>query len=70
MSRSIPARSTPLMLIMIWIWKTSVSFTDIDESLYGDVPLSALPSGLYNLYIAVTPTGETDFSHYYYLLAK
>jgi hypothetical protein len=53
------------MLIMIWIWKTSVSFTDIDESLYGDVPLSALPSGLYNLYIAITPTGETDFSHYY-----
>jgi hypothetical protein len=47
-------------------WKTSVSFTDIDESLWGDIPLSALPSGLYNLYIAVTPTGETDFSHYYF----
>jgi len=46
-------------------WKTNVTFTDIDQSLYGDVPLSALPPGLYNLYIAVTPAGGTDFSHYY-----
>ena len=46
-------------------WKTSVSSTDIDESLYGDVPLSALPAGLYNLYIAVTPAGGTDLSNYY-----
>ncbi len=47
-------------------WKTNASFTDIDQSLYGDIPLSELPSGLYNLYIAVTPTGEMDFSHYYF----
>jgi hypothetical protein len=47
-------------------WKTNASFTDIDQSLYGDIPLSLLPSGLYNLYIAVTPTGEMDFSHYYF----
>ncbi|MEA2108225.1 MAG: hypothetical protein U9P07_02235 [Pseudomonadota bacterium] len=47
-------------------WKTNASFADINESLYGDIPLALLPTGLYNLYIAVTPTGETDFSHYYF----
>jgi len=45
-------------------WKTNVS-TAIDESLYGDIPISLLPTGVYNLYILVVPTGETDFSHYY-----
>ncbi len=47
-------------------WKTNASFVDINEPLYGDIPLALLPSGLYNLYIAVVPTGETDFSHYYF----
>ncbi|MCD6402168.1 MAG: DUF1566 domain-containing protein, partial [Anaerolineales bacterium] len=46
-------------------WKTNVS-TAIDESLYGDIPTSLLPAGVYNLYIVVVPTGETDFSHYYF----
>ena len=46
-------------------WKTNIS-DDIDESLFGNIPVAALPSGLYNLYIVVTPTGETDFSHYYF----
>jgi hypothetical protein len=47
-------------------WKTNASFADINESLYGDIPLALLPSGLYNLYVVVVPTGETDFSHYYF----
>lgn len=46
-------------------WKTNVS-TDICESLYGDIPISGLPPGLYNLYLAVTPAGGTDFSSYYF----
>jgi len=46
-------------------WKTNVSH-DIDESLFGNIPVAALPSGSYNLYILVTPTGETDFSQYYF----
>ena len=46
-------------------WKTNVS-TAIDESLYGDIPTSLLPAGVYNLYVVVVPTGETDFSHYYF----
>ncbi|MEA3240791.1 MAG: hypothetical protein U9P37_04330 [Pseudomonadota bacterium] len=47
-------------------WKTNASFADINETLYRDIPLTLLPSGLCNLYIAVVPTGETDFSHYYF----
>jgi len=46
-------------------WKTNITAA-IDESLYGDIPISLLPSGLYNLYIAVVPTGETNFSHFYF----
>ena len=46
-------------------WKTDVS-TNTDESFFGNIPVAALPHGLYNLYIMVTPTGETDFSHYYF----
>lgn len=46
-------------------WKTNVS-TVIDESLYGDIPIFLLPSGLYNLYLVVIPAGETDFTHYYF----
>lgn len=45
-------------------WKTNIS-TAINESLYGDIPISLLPAEVYNLYIAVVPAGETDFSHYY-----
>ncbi len=37
-------------------WKANASYTDIDESLYGDIPLTLLPSGLHNLYLAVVPT--------------
>ncbi|MBW1938543.1 MAG: polysaccharide deacetylase family protein [Deltaproteobacteria bacterium] len=46
-------------------WKIDVS-SDIDESLFGNIPVAALPSGLYSFYTVVTPTGETDFSHYYF----
>jgi len=45
-------------------WKTNNSAA-IDESLYGDIPISLLPAGMYNLYTLVVPTGETNFSHYY-----
>jgi len=50
-------------------WKTNVS-NDIDESLFDNIPIAALPSALYKLYIAVMPTGETDFSHYYFWSAS
>jgi len=46
-------------------WKTNISAA-IDESLYGDIPTSLLPAGVYNLYTLVVPTGETDFSHFYF----
>ena len=47
-------------------WKTHVGAAAINKSLYGNIPLSLLPSGLYNVYLVVTPTGDTDFSHYYF----
>jgi len=46
-------------------WKTN-NTTAIDESLYGNIPVSVLPVGKYNFYVLVVPTGETDFSHYYF----
>ena len=46
-------------------WKTNV-YGAIAESLYGNIPTSLLPAGVYNLYTLVVPTGETDFSHYYF----
>ncbi|MCP8323174.1 MAG: hypothetical protein L6N96_03225, partial [Candidatus Methylarchaceae archaeon HK02M2] len=32
----------------------------IDEYLFGDIPISELPSGIYYIYLAVTPTGSLD----------
>ena len=46
-------------------WKTN-NTAAINESLYGDIPTSLLPPGTYDLYLLVVPTGETDFSHYYF----
>jgi len=46
-------------------WKTNLS-SAIDESLYGNIPTSLLSPGVYNFYLLVVPTGETDFSHYYF----
>ena len=46
-------------------WKANVSAA-VNESLYGDIPTSLLPAGVYNLYVLVMPAGETDFSHYYF----
>jgi len=46
-------------------WKTNVSAA-INESLYGNIPTSFLPPGSYSLYVLVVPTGEIDFSHYYF----
>ena len=46
-------------------WKTN-NTAAINESLYGNIPTSLLPAGVYNLYVLVVPAGETDFSHYYF----
>ena len=46
-------------------WKIN-NTAAINESLYGDIPISLLPAGVYNLYVLVAPTGEIDFSHYYF----
>lgn len=32
----------------------------INEALYGDISISGLPHGTYNLYIAVTPSGNLE----------
>jgi len=45
-------------------WKIN-NTAAINESLYGNIPISLLPAGMYNLYTLVVPTGETNFSHYY-----
>ena len=39
---------------------------NIDKTLYGDIPLSSLPSGTYNLYVLVTPAGANPFDLYYF----
>lgn len=44
-------------------WKTNVTSAVNSESLYGDIPTSALPSGSYTFYIMITPHGST--SEYY-----
>ncbi|MBI5641495.1 MAG: SUMF1/EgtB/PvdO family nonheme iron enzyme [Nitrospirae bacterium] len=35
----------------------------IEEAIFGDIPVSGLPPGTYQLYLAVTPAGSLD--HYY-----
>jgi hypothetical protein len=47
-------------------WRTNVNSTAINEALFGNIPLADLPPGLYNLYLLVVPTGETDLSNYYF----
>lgn len=39
-------------------WKTNV--IDLNETLFGDIPVSGLPSSTYNLYLAVTPPDRLD----------
>ena len=46
-------------------WKSN-NTAAVNESLYGNIPTSLLPAGVYNLYVLVVPAGETDFSHYYF----
>ncbi len=43
-------------------WKAGVS-GPLNEALFGDIPVSTLPSGQYILYLAITPTGS--FSTFY-----
>ena len=45
-------------------WKASVR-SSIIETIFKDIPITILLSGSYNFYLAATPAGETDFSHYY-----
>lgn len=47
-------------------WRTNVNSTAINEALFGNIALAGLPAGLYNLYLFVVPTGETDLSNYYF----
>jgi hypothetical protein len=47
-------------------WRTNVNSTAINEALFGNISLADLPPGLYNLYLLVVPTGETDLSNYYF----
>lgn len=46
-------------------WKANVSSMDIDETLFSNVSMSALPSGTYYMCVMVTPAGTTDLSAYY-----
>ncbi len=39
-------------------WKSNV--TSATESLFGDIPISALTPGFYDLYLLVTPAGELN----------
>ena len=47
-------------------WINNSGWGDIDESLYGDIPTSTLPSGTYELYLMVTATGNMDLADYYF----
>ncbi|MEJ2685202.1 MAG: hypothetical protein P8Z71_12500, partial [Candidatus Sulfobium sp.] len=40
-------------------WKTNTS-GPIDESLYGDIPINDLPSGIYYLGLLVTPVDKLN----------
>lgn len=44
-------------------WKTNVTSAINNESLFGDIATSALPSGSYTFYVMITPHGST--SDYY-----
>ncbi|HDL15010.1 MAG TPA: DUF1566 domain-containing protein [Euryarchaeota archaeon] len=46
-------------------WKANTT-GPIDDTLFGNIPISGLPLGTYNLYLAVTPAGTMDS---YYLWA-
>ena len=37
---------------------------NVDEVVFGNIPLSALPKGTYHVYLAVTPAGVNDLSQY------
>ena len=40
-------------------WKQDVTEA-VNESLFGDIPVSSFPSGIYTIYLAITPAGPTD----------
>ena len=42
-------------------WKTNV--TNVNETLFGDIPTSNLPVGLYDLYLLATPSGALDAAY-------
>jgi hypothetical protein len=45
-------------------WKID-SYGGFDETVFKNIPLSALPWGLYDFYVLTVPAGETDLSNYY-----
>jgi subtilisin family serine protease len=44
-------------------WKTNLT-GDLDETPFGEIPINIFPSGIYELYLLVTPTGYMD--RYYF----
>ena len=41
-------------------WKTDIHSTEVDEALYGTIPMSGFPLGAYNLFLWVKPHGKED----------
>ena len=45
-------------------WKSN-TMGNITEALFGEIPISALPTGTYDFFFAVTPAGSGNWSNYY-----
>jgi len=45
-------------------WKANTT-TSVDETPFGTIPTSGLPSGIYHLYIAVTPAGDSNSFYFW-----
>ncbi len=45
-------------------WKSNTK-GNMTEALFGEIPLSALPAGTYDFYLAVTPAGSGNWNNYY-----
>jgi hypothetical protein len=45
-------------------WKDNLQYANIDESIFGDLPMFVLPAGIYRLYVIVTPAGDATFQNY------
>jgi hypothetical protein len=45
-------------------WKANTT-GNVSEAFFGEIPISALPSGTYDFFLAVTPAGSGNWSSYY-----